>query len=145
MSDPAIHGPIDVLVLEFPPGAGGAATSKALLELVDRGTIRLYDIFIVRKGADGTSTPVDLTAAEGSLAELAALAGARSGLLGPDDVDDAASVLDPGTVGLVLVYENTWAIPFVTAALGEGGQTVAGSRLTVQEIMDALDAAESAD
>ena len=46
------------------------------------GTIRLYDIFVVRKGADGTSTPVDLTAAEGSLAELAALAGARSGLLG---------------------------------------------------------------
>ncbi len=62
-----------------------------------------------------------------------------------DDVDDAASVLDPGTVGLVLVYENTWAIPFATAALGEGGQTVASSRLTVQEIMDALDAAESAD
>jgi hypothetical protein len=48
-------------------------------------------------------------------------------------------------VGLVLVYENTWTIPFVTAVFSEGGQTVASSRLTVQEIMDALDAAESAD
>ncbi len=145
MSDPAIHGPIDVLVLEFPTGAGGAATCRATLDLIDRGTIRLYDLLIVRKGDDGTATPVDLAAAEGSLAELAALAGAQSGLLGVEDVDDAASVLDPGTVGLVLVYENTWAIPFATAALGEGGQVVATSRLTVQEIMDALDAAESAD
>jgi hypothetical protein len=145
MSDPAIHGPIDVLVLEFPPGAGGAATCQAILDLIDRGTIRLYDLLIVRKGADGACTLVDLAAAEGSLAELAALAGAQSGLLGEDDVDDAASVLDPDTVGLVLVYENTWAIPFAVAALGEGGQMVATSRLTVQEIMDALDAAESAD
>ena len=145
MSDPAIHGPIDVLVLEFPPGTGGAATCQAILDLIDRGTIRLYDLLIVRKGEDGTATPVDLAAAEGSLAELAALAGAQSGLLGAEDVDDAANVLDPGTVGVVLVYENTWAIPFATAALGEGGQVVATSRLTVQEIMDALDAAESAD
>src|SRR5947209_4762294 len=78
-------------------------------------------------------------------AGLAGLAGARSGLLGDDDLDDAAGVLEPGTVGVVLVYENTWAIPFATAALGEGGQMVATSRLTVQEIMDALDAVESAD
>ena len=145
MSDPAIHGPIDVLVLEFPPGAGGAATCQAVLDLIDRGTIRLYDVMAVSKDADGTCTRVDLAATGGSLAGLAALAGAGSGLLGAEDVDDAARVLDPGTVGVVLVYENTWSIPFVTAALEEGGQMVATSRLTVQEIMDALDAAESAD
>ena len=145
MSERAIHGPIDVQVMEFPANANGAATCRAVVDLMDRGTVQVYDLMVVSKAADGSCTLVDLATADGALAGLAPLAGARSGLLGDSDVVDAADVLEPGTVGLILVYENTWAVPFATAALGEGGQMVASSRLTVQEIIDALDAAESAD
>lgn len=142
MPEPDAIGPIDLVVLEFPAGTSGDATAAAIVDLVDRGVVRLYDILAVRRDGDG-ATEVDLGATDGDLDALAPLAGARSGLIGPDDLADAASVLDPGTVAVVLLYENAWAAPFVAAAHGEGGQLVVSSRLTAQEILDALDAVEA--
>jgi dihydroorotase-like cyclic amidohydrolase len=144
MTDPDVHGPIDFVVLEFPAGSGVPATAKALLDLVDAGTVRVYDFMVVTK--DETDTfEVDLTAVtEGPLAPLTVFAGARSGLLDDEDVAQAADVLEPGETAAIVVYENTWAVPLVAAARGEGAEVVASARLTAQEIMDALDAVEAA-
>lgn len=145
MSDPDVHGPIDFAVVEFPGDATGEATAAALVDLVDAATVRLYDLVVVRKADDGTCTEVDLgSASDGEVGELRAFAGARSGLLGDEDLADVADVLDPGKLGVVLVYENAWAVPFVAAARSEGAELVAGARLSAQQIMDALDAAEAA-
>jgi len=134
MSNPDAHGPIDTLVIEFPGTATGEGTTRALAELVDRGVVLLYDLMVVRKDTDGSCVEVELaTAPDGQLGALRAFAGARSGLL------------EAGALGLVIVYENAWAAPFVAAARGEGAEMVGTARLTAQEIMDALDAAEAAD
>jgi len=143
MSTIESHGPIDVLVLQFPIDADGAGVRAALLDLVDRDVIRIYDLMVVRKEADGTITEMP-PGSGGGEAGLDAFMGARSGLLGSDDLDDITKVLDPETIAGVLVYENSWAIPFVEAAREAGAQLVATTRLTAQEIADALDAVESA-
>lgn len=142
MTDEA-YGPLDFLILEFPPQTDGAATARALQDLVDGGVVRLYDLVIVRKTADGRGEELDPAASEVGLSALAPFTGARSGLLGPDDVDEAVHALDPGTVAAVLVYENAWAAPFVAAARREGAQLVASARLSAQQVMDALDALEA--
>lgn len=145
MTDPDVHGPIDFVVLEFPAGAPLPDTAKALIDLVDRGTVRLYDFMVVTKDDTGSCTEVDLaTAQSGPLAPLRAFGGARSGLLDTGDVAALAGVLDPGATAAVVLYENAWAVPFVAAARAEGAQMVASARLTAQEIMDALDAVEAA-
>jgi hypothetical protein len=141
--DGAAPGPIDFIVIEFPPGQGGGATARALLDLVDGGVVRLLDLMVVRKDSAGACEEIDLTGADADLAALAPFAGARSGLLGVDDLDDAASLLDADSVAMIIVYENAWASPFVTAAHAEGGVLVASARLTAQEILDALDAVEA--
>lgn len=69
--------------------------------------------------------------------------GARSGLLGDDDVAEAAGALEPNTVAALIVYENTWAVPFVAAARKNGGEVVASMRIPAGDIMDALDALEA--
>lgn len=144
MTDPDVHGPIDTSVIEFPAGASGAGTAQAIMDLVDRGAVRLYDIMVVRKDADGTCVEVDLaTASDQQLGGFRILAGARSGLLDMDDVTSVGGVLDPATMAAVIVYENTWAIPFVAAARAEGAEMVASTRLSAQEIIDALDAADA--
>ena len=144
MPEPDIHGPIDVAVVEFPSGASGAEMADALGDLVDRGVLRLYDVMVVRTDADGSCHEVELSSeAAGRLAPLLRFAGARSGLVDAGDVHDLAEVLDPGVDAVVLVYENAWAIPFVTAARSEGGELVASARLTAQQILDALDAVEA--
>jgi hypothetical protein len=139
MSTTDVSGPIDLLVVEFPANADRSAVGAALLDLVDGGTIRLYDLMLVHKDAAGVVTELGPVAADPALAPLA---GARSGLVDADDLSDVTAVLDADTTAAVLVYENTWAVPFVAAALEAGGQLVASSRLTAQAINDALDLVE---
>jgi uncharacterized membrane protein len=143
MSD--VFGPIDYLILEYPPGTRGEASAAALGQLVDRGVIALYDVMIVRREADGSAHEiVDLTGGStGVPSALAAFGGARSGLLGDDDVEEIAQALQPGMTAVVLVYENRWAAGFVSAARAEGVEVVASARISAQEVMDALDALET--
>jgi hypothetical protein len=138
-----VYGPVDFLILEYPPNTDGKATADALSALIGQGVVALYDLMAVTKGTDGTTREVGLTGGTADApAAFAAFAGARSGLLGPDDVEEAGNALEPGTSAVVIVYENRWAVPFVTAARTEGVEVVASARLTAQEIMDALDALE---
>lgn len=139
MSDAA--GPIDYLLLEFPGDRPLDEAARELLALVDAGIVALYDLVAVRKEADGTFSGIALDQLDGS---FAAFAGARSGLLGDDDIAEAAAALDPGTVAVLLVFENTWAAPFVGAAVRAGGQVVATARIPAQDVIEALDALESA-
>jgi hypothetical protein len=141
MSD--VYGPIDLIVIEFPEGADGTGVRAALADLVEREVIHLFDLMVVRKEADGTITEVDLGAtADGGL-DLEAFSGARSGLLGDDDLADAAALLEPGVTAAILLYENAWAVPFVAAARDAGGEMVASVRLPAQSVMDALDALDA--
>ena len=77
--------------------------------------------------------------------DFAAFAGARSGLLGDDDIAEAASAMEPGTIAVLIVYENAWAAPFVSAAMRNGGQMIATTRIPVEDIIATLDALESAE
>lgn len=141
---PDVHGPIDTLILEFPASSDAGATAQALRDLVDRGTVRLYDLMVVTKGSDGGCVEVDLgSSSDGRLGALREFAGARSGLLGTDDLAALGDILEPGTVGVALVYENAWAVPFVAAARGAGADVVASSRITALQVMELLDAAEA--
>lgn len=142
MGVPDVHGPVDTLVIEFPSSTAGEQTAAALRTLVDSGTVRLFDLMVVRKSPDGTCTVVDPGAETGGLEALVSFAGARSGLLSEADLDDLTAVLEPDRAAIVLIYENAWAVPFVAAARGEGAELVASVRLSAQEIMDALDADE---
>ena len=76
---------------------------------------------------------------------LGEFAGVSSGLLGQEDLEEAASVLEPGTVAAVLVWENLWAAPIAVALRRSGGQLVASGRIPVQAILAALDALEATD
>lgn len=138
--DEDIHGPIDFVLIEFPADADTSGAASALLDLVEQGTIRLWDLLVLRKADDGSISVVEL-----SDTALQAFAGARSGLLGDDDIAEAAEALAPGTGAALLVYENAWAIPFVAAARGIGGEMVASSRIPAQAIIDALDELERQD
>jgi hypothetical protein len=140
----AVSGPVDFLILEYPLHTDGKSTAHALSVLIDQGVVALYDLMVVRREADGTAREIDLANNSPDLpAAFAAFAGARSGLLGPDDVAEAANALEPDTSAVVIVYENRWAVPFVTAARAEGVEVVASARLTAQEIMESLDELEA--
>ena len=137
-------GPIDYLVVAFPGNRMTGEGMPLLIDLVDRGIIRILDLLFIRKELDGSVSGMELADfdQDGEL-DLAVFAGASSGLLGADDIEHAASVLDPGSSAGVLVYENLWAAPFAAALRRGGGQLVASGRIPVQAALAALDAAEA--
>ncbi|WP_454048467.1 DUF6325 family protein [Cellulomonas sp. Marseille-Q8402] len=136
-------GPVDYIVIEFPENRLDGTAFPLLLDLVERGVVRVLDLAFVAKAEDGTVAGLELRDldATGDF-DLTVLEGASSGLLGDDDLAEAAGALAPGTAAGVLVYENTWAAPFATALRRGGGQLVASGRIPVQALIAALDAAE---
>ena len=146
MPEMDVHGPIDFVLLEFPGDRLTGAAADALLDLVERGIVRIYDLTVIRKAEDGSFSGLeinDLSADE--IGGFTAFAGARSGLLGDDDLTQAADAMKPGTVAALIVYENSWATPFVAAARDAGGQVIASARIPAQDVMDALDTLEATD
>ena len=139
-------GPIDYVVLEW---AGRQPTADEvaplLLDLVDRGIVRILDIAFVTKDRDGSVSAVELGDLKEAAAAFAEFEGASSGLLGFDDLQEAAAALEPDTSAAVLVWENRWAAPVAAALRRSGGQLVASGRIPVQAVLAALDAVETAD
>ena len=138
-----VHGPIDFVILEFAADKLTGEAGPALLDLVDRGVIRLLDLLVISKSEDGTVEGLEVTDPKGPGAGFEYFAGARSGLLGEEDIDEAASAMRPGTVAALIVYENSWAVPFVGAVVNSGGELIASARIPAPVVMAALDALES--
>lgn len=143
-SDADVHGPVDFALLEFPRDRLTGEAGQALMDLVEAGTIRLYDLLVISKDADGGVEVLELTDPGGPAAGFSYFAGARSGLLGDEDVQEASSAMEPDTVAALLVYENAWAAPFVAAARRSGGELVASARIPATDIMAAVEALETA-
>jgi hypothetical protein len=146
-TDNDVAGPVDFVLIEFddPERLDGSAAA-ALLDLVERGIVTVLDLLVVAKDADGTFSGLeieDLSADQ--VGGITAFAGARSGLLGDDDLADAAEALAPGTIGALIVYENAWARPFVAAVRSAGGELVASARIPADAVNEALELLDAAD
>jgi hypothetical protein len=139
-------GPIDVVVIAYP--AGAPMTGEAvplLLDLVERGIVRVLDAMFVMKNEDGSFSGFDARDLDAKVVgDFAVFEGASSGLLGNEDVATAAEVVEPGSAAVMIVYENRWAAPFAAAVRRNGGVVVANHRIPVQDVVEALDAAEAA-
>lgn len=136
-------GPIDYLLVEWPGRQPRGEVAPHLVDLVDRGLIRILDLAFVAKDEDGTVAGIEIADVGGEVAELSVFEGAASGLLSDSDLEQAGEVLEPGTSAALLVFENTWAAPFAAAVRRSGGELVASGRIPVDDVLAALDAAEA--
>jgi hypothetical protein len=136
-------GPIDYIVLEWPGQQPTGEVAPLIIDLVDRGIIRVLDIAFLAKGEDGSVAALDLSTLNGDGGGFEEFEGASSGLLGDEDLEEAAAALEPGTSAAILVWENRWAAPVAVAVRKSGGQLVASGRIPVQAILASLDAVEA--
>lgn len=152
MSDRSIDelGPVDFLVVEFPPGqqhfTGEAAAE--LLRLHDSGIVRIMDLLILVKAQNGSVEAHELSELP-TLEEFERIEAQLVHTLGEEDVEHLAAALEPGSVAAAIVFENLWAAPFASAMRRAGGQLLANGRIPVQAIIaaveaDAADAAQGA-
>jgi hypothetical protein len=142
-------GPVDIVVIAFPPDAPRTGESiPVFVDLVDRGLIRVLDVLMIQKDAEGRISAVEIKdLGDGGLVNLSVFQGAQTGLLGDEDAALAGEALEPGEAAVLICFENSWAAPFVTTVRRNGGRVLAFQRVPAQDVLDtieALDAAEAA-
>ncbi len=134
-------GPVDFLIVEFPAGRQNFTGEmvEELVQLTEGGIIRILDLLIIAKNDDGSIDAMEVDGLEGA-DELRQLEGQIAEILAADDVEMLAAAIEPGTIAAVLVWENTWAAPFGSAARRAGGQLVANGRIPIQAIAASIEA-----
>jgi len=148
MTDPSLDelGPVDYLIVEFPAGKSNFTGEMAqeLVKLVDSGTIRVIDILILTKDADGRVSAAELSDVD-ELGPLQQIEAQLAELLAEEDVVNLAVAMEPGSTAGVLIWENLWAAPFASAARRSGGQLIANGRIPIQAIIASIEADEAAE
>ena len=137
-------GPIDYVLVEWPDDPPSGEAAPIVFDLVERGIIRVLDFAIFAKNEDGDVAAIDFGELPEHAAALEDFRGASSGILGEEDLAEAAAAITPGALAALIVYENTWAAPFAVAVRRSGGQLVSSERIPVQAFLAALDAVEAA-
>jgi len=138
-------GPIDYLIVEFPGNKMTGEGLPHLVDLVDRGIIRILDLVFVTKDAEGNVAAAEIADFDGDgQLDLAVFEGASSGLIGEEDIAEANAAIEPNSSAAILIYENSWAAPFASALRRGGAQVVATGRIPTQEIIAAIEAEEAA-
>ena len=137
-------GPIDYLAIEFPGARMTGEGLAALLDLVDNNIIRVLDLRAAKVDTDGTVTALEIADFDGDgTLDLAVFQGVQSGLLDDDDLNESAGLIEPGNAVALILYENTWAGPFVAAMRKAGAEVVASGRIPAADVIDLLDQLES--
>jgi hypothetical protein len=136
-------GPIDYVLIEWRGRQPNGEAMPHLIDLVERGVIRILDVAFIAKDEDGSVAGIELADLGEDGAQLSVFEGASSGLISDEDVGEAAGALEPGTSAALLVFENSWAAPFVAAVRSSGGELVASGRIPAEDVLAALDAAEA--
>jgi Family of unknown function (DUF6325) len=133
-------GPVDWIVVEFPGSKFNGEIAPALRDLVERDIVRVLDLLVLKKDADGSLEAFELSDLdESELGDLRSYEAELAMLLSAEDVDAVAAAIEPGSTGAVLVWENTWAAPFASAVRRSGGQLIASGRIPVQALLAAIE------
>lgn len=134
-------GPVDYLVVEFPPDTSNFSgeMAKELAALVEAELIQILDLVLLRKNDDGSIDAIELDDLD-QVDELRKIETQIAEVLAAEDIANLAEAMEPGTTAGVLVWENSWAAPFASAARRSGGQLIASGRIPIQAIAASLEA-----
>jgi Family of unknown function (DUF6325) len=138
-------GPISYLIVEFPDSKGTGEGFSILVDLVNRGVVRVLDLRFITKGEDGSVRALKLSDIDhGGQVDLSVFEGASAGLMDDSDFVDAASVISPGSSAGILIFENCWATPFINALRRGQAELVAAGYIPIDSVLKSLDATEPA-
>ncbi|PYE17504.1 hypothetical protein DFR67_106207 [Williamsia limnetica] len=128
-------GPVDYVVVEFPSGVDSFTPSMTdtLISLVDREIIRVLDLLVMVKTADGDIEVSEFE--EFGKGTLSSLNGALAEILAAEDIRNLARAIKPGFAAGVIVWENTGIAPISATATDIGASIVAQGRIPTRALI----------
>ena len=115
-------GPIDWIVIEFPGSKFNGQIAPALRDLVERDLIRVLDLLVLKKDADGSLEAFELSDLDvGEIGEFQDYESELAMLLSEEDVTSLAAAVEPGSSAAVLVWRtpgpHRLALPYAGRAV----------------------------
>ncbi len=127
-------GPVEYIVVGFPGNQFNGDIIPELSALVGKGLVRILDLVFIGKEANGDVVAFEIDEMEG-LAGLDNLEGETGGLISQEDIEYAASRLEPNSSAGLLIWEDLWAAPFAEAIRNSGGVLLEGARIPDETII----------
>jgi len=139
-------GPLEYIVIGFREDRFDGSIARELEKLVASKVIRIVDLVFVAKDGIGNRTVLEMSNRQDPrFAPFAGLLGEAKGLFTPDDLEKVAAGLDPGTAGLVVLFEHRWAEDIKEALAAHDGFLVTRAVIPPEilaELADELEARE---
>jgi hypothetical protein len=139
-----VMGPVSYVIVEYPGKHEVTGEAfRVLVDLVDRGIIRILDLRFVTRHPDGSTEAIELADIDGDgKFDITIFEGVSSGLIGDSDIADATTVLEPGSSAAILIFENRWAKNFTDALRQGQARLVAAGYIPHDTLAASLDATE---
>ena len=141
------YGPVDFVALEFKGNQFKGEIFPGLMKLVDDGVVRVIDIIVVKKDADGNVTHQEMQETDQSvLAVFNPLKAEINGMIQVEDIEMIGEKLENNCTAALLMFENLWAVNFVKAVENANGRSVMHVRIpheVVVETMEKITAGEA--
>lgn len=134
--------PVEYIVIDFPGNRFDGSIVPALVDLVDKRTVRILDLVFVKKDDDGSVVSFEFDQL-GELGDFASLDGDAGDVLSDDDVLALADDIPPSSSALFIVWEDLWAADLGRAVRNAGGEVLIGGRVPHQVVTDIISNIES--
>jgi translation initiation factor IF-2 len=136
-------GPVEYIIVGFPENNFQGKIAPELANLIESGTVRVLDLVFLAKDVDGSIVTLEFDQlAKSEIEAFNALDADIGGILSAEDIEHAASFLEPNSSAALLIWEDLWAAPFATAVREAGGVLIEGARVPF-ELVSALEEALS--
>ena len=137
-------GPVESIIVGFPGTNFRGQIAPELAKLIDSGTVRVLDLVFIGKDDDGSVVALEFDQlAEAERDAFNALDADIGGIISEEDIEHAASFLEPNSSAALIIWEDVWAAPFAVAVRDAGGVVLEGARIPY-ELVEAAEAALSA-
>jgi hypothetical protein len=139
-------GPIDFIALEFEGNRFKGEIIASLLDLIERGIIRVIDLIIVIKDKDGEVSIRELQQLDqDAVAIFDPLRVQITGLIAEEDVELVGGALENNSTAAAMLFENLWAIRFKEAVLEANGRVLMQERIPHEAVLAAVGEMERID
>jgi hypothetical protein len=134
------YGPIDFVALEFKGNQFKGEIFPEILNLVNNGVVRIIDMIVVKKDADGKVTHQEMQeTGKKVLAVFDPLKAEISGMIQVEDIEMIGEKLEPNSTAAVILFENLWAVNFVKAVENANGRSVMHVRIPHEDVVEVMD------
>ncbi|TQK17578.1 hypothetical protein FBY40_0055 [Microbacterium sp. SLBN-154] len=138
------YGPVELYLVGFDSDRPHPDAVAALREIIESGVVRLLDLVVLRKSAEGDIEMIEVE--EQNALGIEGIELFAAGLTASEDIDELAELIAPGSSAVLVALEMTYVRALAEKVAQSGGTVLTAERIpapVVNAVADMIDAEEN--